>query len=72
MQKIKIDDPDIHEELTQGNFSVNKEIPLYGIGPDHNIEHVNKMMKIQGDLKGLTQQPAARARKFLNAPVDLQ
>lgn len=35
---------------------------------DHAIEHVNKMMKIRGGLKGLTQQPAAMTRWFLVAP----
>ena len=32
------------------------------------IEHENKTVKIQGGLKGLTQQPAAMARWFLIAP----
>jgi len=53
----------------KGNFCVNKnEIPFCAIGPDHAIEHVNKMMKIRGGLKGLTQQPAAMTRWFLIAP----
>ena len=69
MHRLKIDDPDIHHEFMQGNFCVNKnEIPFCAIGPDHAIEHVNKLMKIRGGLKGLTQQPAAMARWFLVAP----
>ena len=57
------------DEVMQGNFCVNKnEIPFCAIGPDHAIEHVNKLMKIRGGLKGLTQQPAAMARWFLVAP----
>ena len=53
----------------RGNFCVNKnDIPFCAIGPDHAIEHENKTMKIQGGLKGLTQQPAAMARWFLIAP----
>ena len=69
MHRLKIDDPDIHHEFIQGNFCVNKnEIPFCAIGPDHAIEHVNKLMKIRGGLKGLTQQPAAMARWFLVAP----
>ena len=68
MQKIEVDDPDIYEEFMQGNFCVNKsEIPFCAVGPDHALEHVNKM-KIQGGLKGLTQQPAAMTRWFLIAP----
>ena len=69
MHRLKIDDPDIHHEFMQGNFCVNKnEIPFCAIGPDNAIEHVNKLMKIRGGLKGLTQQPAAMARWFLVAP----
>ena len=69
MQRLKIDDPDIHHEFMQRNFCVNKnEIPFCKIGPDHAIEPVNKLMKIRGGLKGLTQQPAAMARWFLVAP----
>ena len=68
MQKIEVDDPDIYEEFMQGNFCVNKsEIPFCAIGPDHAIEHVNKMMMIQGGFKGLMQQPAAMTRWFLIA-----
>ena len=67
MHRLKIDD--IHHEFTQGNFCVNKnEIPFCAIGPDHAIEHINKLMKSRGGLKGLTQQPAAMARWFLVAP----
>ena len=69
MHRLKIDDPDIHHEFMPGNFCVNKnEIPFCAIGPDHAIENVNKLMKIRGGLKGLTQQPAAMARWFLVAP----
>lgn len=69
MQKLEVEDPDVYHEFTQGNFCVNKnEIPFCAIGPDHAIEHVNKMMKIRGGLKGLTQQPAAMTRWFLIAP----
>lgn len=51
------------------NFCVNKnDIPFCAIGPDHAIEHVNKIMKFRGGLKGLTQQPAAMAIWFLIAP----
>ena len=54
MHRLKIDDPDIHHEFMQGNFCVNKnEISFCAIGPDHSIEHVSKLMKIRGGLKGL-------------------
>ena len=53
----------------KGNFCVNtNDIPFCATGPDHAIGHANKIMKIQGGLKGLTQQPAALARWFLIAP----
>ena len=69
MHRLKIDDPDIHHEFMQGNVCVNKnEIPFSAIGLDHAIENVNKLMKIRGGLKDLTQQPAAMARWFLVAP----
>ena len=69
MEKIEDNDPDIYDEFRQGNFCVNKnEIPFCAICADHAIEHVNKMMKITGGLKGLTQQPAAMTRWFLIAP----
>ena len=58
MHRLKINDSDIHHEFMQVNFCVNKtEIPFCAIGPDHAIEHVKKLMKIRGGLKGLTQQP---------------
>ena len=69
MHRLKIDDPNIHQECMQGNFCVNKnEIPFCAIGSNHAIEHVKKLMKIQGGLKGLTRQPAAISRWFLVAP----
>lgn len=69
MKQLESSDPDIHEEFMKGNFCVNKnDIPFCAVGPDHAIEHENKTMKIQGGLKGLTQQPAAMARWFLIAP----
>ena len=68
MKQLESTDPDIHAEFMAGNFCVNKNEELFcAIGPDHAIEHVNKIMKIQGGLKGLTQQPAAMARWFLIA-----
>ena len=69
MQKLEIEDPDIYDEFMAGNFSVNKStIPFCTIGPDHAIEHENRVMKVFGGLKGITQQPAAMARWFLIAP----
>ena len=70
MNRLEIDDPDIHHEFMQGHFCVSKnEIPFCATVPDA-IEHVNKVTKIWGGLKGLTQQPAAMARWFLVAQAE--
>jgi hypothetical protein len=69
MEKLEASDPDIYMEFTNGNFCVYKnEVPFCAIGADHGIEQVNKVMKILGGLKGITQQPSAMARWFLIAP----
>ena len=69
MEQLEITDPNIFNEFCKGNFCVKKNnIPFVSIGPDHAIEHVNKLMKIQGGLKGITQQHSAILRWFLIAP----
>lgn len=69
MEQLELRDPDLQEGFMKGNFCVNtNDIPFCATGPDHAIGHANKIMKIHGDLKGLTQQPAALARWFLIAP----
>ena len=57
----------VYDSVIQASVAMNT-IPFCAIGPDHAMEHVNKLMKIRGGLKGLTQQPAAMARWFLVAP----
>lgn len=57
----------VYDSVIQASVAMNI-IPFCAIGPDHAMEHVNKLMKIRGGLKGLTQQPAAMARWFLVAP----
>ena len=57
----------VYDSVIQASVTMNT-IPFCAIGPDHAMEHVNKLMKIRGGLKGLTQQPAAMARWFLVAP----
>ena len=48
MHRFKTDDPDIRVEFMQGNFCITKkERPFCAIGPDHAIEHVNKLMKVR-------------------------
>ncbi|MES9879620.1 MAG: hypothetical protein ABW185_01920, partial [Sedimenticola sp.] len=68
MEKLQASDPDIYAEFLDGNFCVYKrEVPFCAIGPDHAIEHVNKLMKISGGLKGLTQNASAMTRWFVMA-----
>ena len=57
----------VYDSVIQASVAMNT-ISFCAIGPDHAMEHVNKLMKIRGGLKGLTQQPAAMARWFLVAP----
>ena len=57
----------VYDSVIQASVAMNT-IPFCAIGPDLAMEHVNKLMKIRGGLKGLTQQPAAMARWFLVAP----
>ena len=45
--------------------STKAKFHFFAIGPDHTIEQVNRVMKILGGLKGLTQNPSAMARWFL-------
>ena len=41
--------PTFCHEFMQGNFRIiKKERPFYAIGPDHAIEHVNRLMKVRG------------------------
>ena len=69
MEQLELSDPDLQEEFMKGNFCINKnDIPFCAIGPDDAIGIANKIMRIQGGLKALTQQPAALARWFLIAP----
>ena len=49
MHRFKIDDPGVYLEFRERNFCITKkESPFCAIGPDHAIEHVNKLMKVRG------------------------
>ena len=70
MHSLKDSDPEIWEEFTSGNFSVNKtEVPFCLIGVDHATEHMNRTMKVKGGLIGITLKPAALARFFFDCPI---
>ena len=69
MNALKTTDPDIYQELMDGNCSVHKnQIPFCAIGVDHALEHINRIMKVTGGLVGITQNASAREIFFLTAP----
>ena len=52
------------------NFAISKsQIPFTSIGSDHALEQENKVMKVTGGVKGLTQNPSGLYRFCLTAPV---
>ena len=51
------------------NFSINKTgIPFCSIGSDHALEQDNKLLKVNGGVVGLTQNPTALHRFCLISP----
>ena len=70
MLQLEHDDPAIWKHFMEGNFSVQKsKIPFTALGRDHAGEQQNKIMKIEGGLKGISKEENARVRHFLTAPV---
>jgi hypothetical protein len=69
MYELQHSDPDVWDELVNGNFCVKKSlIPFTSLGVDQALEQENRTMKVLGRLRSLTQKPAALARFFLVAP----
>jgi len=69
MTALQSTDPDIHQEFIDGNFVVNKnQIPFCAIGVDHALEHINRIIKVTGELVGITHNVSAQERFFLTAP----
>ena len=69
MKALQTTDPGIYEEFMDGNFSVHKnEILFCAVGPDHALEHINRIMKVTGGLVGFTKNASACERFFLTAP----
>ena len=53
----------------KGNFSISKTgIPFCSIGSDHALEQDNKLLKVNGGVVGLTQNPTALHRFCLISP----
>ena len=56
-------------QYLKDNFSINKmRIPFYLIGSYHALEQDNKLLKVNGGVVGLTQNPAALHRFCLISP----
>lgn len=73
MQEVKTSDSEIWEYLGEGNFSVTKsKIPFTSIGVDHAGEQVNKILKSDGGLCGISSNENARTRLLLIAPIIAQ
>lgn len=69
MKELKTKHPDTWRELEEGSISVTKStIPFVSIGADHACEQINRIMKVQGGITGISNNPNARQRFFLTAP----
>ena len=70
MKSLQNSDPDIYSEFEDGNWVVNKNslVPFCALGADNALEHINRSMKVNGGLVGITLNPSARAKFFLIAP----
>ena len=70
MTSLESSDPDIYGEFITGNWVVNKnkEVPFCAVGGDTALEHLNRSMKVSGELVGITLNESARAKFSLIAP----
>lgn len=59
MYSRKESDPDVYEEILNGNWvdNKNKNVPFCA---DHALEHINRSMKVAGGIDGITLNPSAR------------
>jgi len=66
MHALKTDHPDTWKELEEGNITVTKgTIPFVSVGADHACEQLNRLMKANGGLTGISNNPNARQRSIL-------
>ena len=69
MHGLKSTAPQVWDAFKKGGFVVQKsDIPFTAIGVDHAGEQVNKILKINGGLVGISHNVNARDRFFLTAP----
>ena len=68
MMGLKEND-EVSWQYLKDNFSINKMgIPFCSIGSDHALEKNNKLLKVNGGVVGLTQNPTALHRFCLISP----
>ena len=68
MMELKEND-EMSWQYLKDNFSINKTgIPLCSIGSDHALEQDNKLLKVNGGVVGLIQNPTALHRFCLISP----
>ena len=68
MMELKEND-EMSWQYLKDNFSINKTgIPFFPIGSDHALEQDNKLLKVNGWVVGLTQNPTALHRFCLISP----
>ena len=70
MEIVKDTNPEIYQELQNGNWVVNKNAKgaFCAVGADNAPEHASRSMKVSGGLIGITLNPPARTKYFLIAP----
>ena len=70
MYALEQSDPVIWEAFSNGEFAVQKtKIPFVALGMDHAGEQVNKILKIDGGLVGVSRNVNARNRFMITAPI---
>ena len=73
MHNLQNTDQIIWEAFLQGEFSVAKtSIPFTAFGVDHAGEQMNKVLKIEGGIVGISRNETASTRYFLTAPIIAQ
>ena len=70
MQMLHESDPEIYGEFKQGNWVVDRNscIPFCAVGPDNNLEHVDRSLKVSGGQAGIMSNTNACTKYFLIAP----
>ena len=69
MYALKRTDPIVFEAFSDGEFAVQTNKIPFTIGMDHRGEQVNKMLKIDGGIVGISRNENARTRFMLSAPI---